>query len=172
MSSGLKCVLTRQEQSFTFLQCKCKNAVNFCRRFLPIRSSWPFHWLCPSSPCRFVFEVFLDLSRFCYGIYNLIKLHFISNNLGHLSSLIELHWRNFKENYHRTALSAFGSRTAGSTEMAGLCQCEKRIPSMLQNSFGVLEEVRSQLWKSTARLCCLQQLLDIVKKPNQTEKEH
>lgn len=57
----------------------------------------------PSSPCSFVFEVFLDLSCFCYGIYNLIKLHFISNNLGYVSSLIEIHWRNFKENDHETA---------------------------------------------------------------------
>lgn len=59
----------------------------------------------PSSPCRFVFEVFLDLSCFCYRIYNLIKLHFISNNLRYVSSLIELHWKNFKGSYYKTASS-------------------------------------------------------------------
>lgn len=65
----------------------------------------PFSLALPSSPCRFVFEVFLDLSCFCYGIYNLIKLHFISNNLRYVSSLIELHWKNFKGNYHKPASS-------------------------------------------------------------------
>lgn len=94
--------LLDKEQSLTFLQWKCKNAVNFRCKFLPIHFM-AFSWALPSSPCSSVFEVFLDLSRFCYGIYNLIKLHFTSNNLRYVSSLIELHWRNFKENHHETA---------------------------------------------------------------------
>lgn len=96
--------LLDKEQAFTFLRWKCKKAVNFCCNFLPIRFM-AFSSALPSSPCSSVFEVFLDLSRFCYGIYNLIKLHFISNHLRYVSNLIELNWRNFKENYHKTASS-------------------------------------------------------------------
>lgn len=53
--------------------------------------SMAFSLALPSSTCSFVFEIFLDLSCFCYRIYNLIKLHFISNNLRYVSSLIEFH---------------------------------------------------------------------------------
>lgn len=61
-----------------------------------------FNWLCHLVLVVLFFEIFLDLSCFCYRIYNLIKLHFISNNLRCVSSLIELHCRNFKENDHET----------------------------------------------------------------------
>lgn len=91
MSLELKCVFTRQEQSFTFFQWKCKNAVNLCCKSLPLHSSWLFHWLCHLVLVVLFFEIFLDLSCFCYRIYNLIKLHFINNNLRYVSSLIELH---------------------------------------------------------------------------------
>lgn len=94
--------LLDKEQAFTFLQWKCKNAVNFCCKFLPIHFM-AFSSALPSSPCSSVFEVFLDPSRFCYRIYNLIKLHFISNHLRYVSNLIERKWRNFKENNHETA---------------------------------------------------------------------